>query len=342
MAEKGAFLVRRRRGVDLMKSAVLVTGAAGFIGSHLAERLLDTGYRVVGLDNFDDYYPPAIKQANIRPLGAKDGFDLVKGDIRDFTLVNRVFQDYEISLVAHLAARAGVRPSIRQPGLYQEVNIGGTINLLEASRAHDIKQFLLMSSSSVYGAEASVPFKEDAKLDHPTSPYAASKLAAELFCRTYHHLYGMPVTVIRPFTVYGPRQRPEMAISLFTRRIDSGEEISVMGDGTSKRDYTFVSDIVDGTLQALISKNNGFEVFNLGDSRPIALVSLISIIEKALGKKARIKHLPEQKGDMPVTCADITRAGKYLGYKPRVTVEEGIARFVEWYGKSAAMGYDYA
>ena len=326
-----------------MKSTVLVTGAAGFIGSHLAERLIDTGYRVVGLDNFDDYYPPAIKRANIRPVAARDVFELVEGDIRDTDLINRIFKDHDISLVAHLAARAGVRPSIQQPGLYQDVNIGGTINLLEASRTHDVRQFLLMSSSSVYGTGARAPFKENAKLDRPTSPYAASKLAAELFCRTYHHLYGIPVIVIRPFTVYGPRQRPEMAISLFTRQIDSGEEISVLGDGTSKRDYTYVSDIIDGTAQALASQNRGFRIFNLGGSRSVTLIELIRIIEKSLGKEARIKHMPEQKGDMSVTYADITRAGKYLGYKPKVTIEEGIARFVEWYRKSAATArYDNA
>jgi len=326
-----------------MKTTVLVTGAAGFIGSHLAGTLLDNRYQVVGLDNFDNYYPPAIKRHNIRTIGAGDGFHLIEGDVRDTALINRIFTDYDISLVAHLAARAGVRPSIQQPALYQDVNIGGTINLLEASQAHGVKQFLFTSSSSVYGSGTSLPFREDTKLDYPTSPYAASKLAAELFCRTYHHLYGLPMIVIRPFTVYGPRQRPEMAISLFTRQIDSGEEISIFGDGTSKRDYTYVSDIVDGMLQALTSRNHGFEIFNLGDSRPIALNSLIHILEESLGKKAKITYSPEQKGDMPATFADISKAGKYLGYEPKVTIEEGIRRFVEWYRKSAdAMRYDYA
>jgi UDP-glucuronate 4-epimerase len=320
-----------------MKNTVLITGVAGFIGSHLAERLLDKGYQIAGLDNFDDYYPPDIKRRNIHSVGAGDGFHLIEGDIRDVSLINRIFTDYNIGLVAHLAARAGVRPSLKQPILYQDVNIGGTINLLEASRTRGVGQFLFTSSSSVYGSSTSLPFSEDVKLDSPTSPYAASKLAAELFCHTYHHLYGLPVTVIRPFTVYGPRQRPEMAISLFTRQIDSGEEIYVFGDGTSKRDYTHVSDIVDGLMQALTSRNRDFEIFNLGDSRPIELISLIHIIEEALGKKAKIKYLPEQKGDMPVTCADISKAGKYLGYTPRVTIEEGIRRFTEWYRQSVKL-----
>ncbi len=325
-----------------MKSTVLVTGAAGFIGSHLAEMLLDTGYRVVGLDNFDDYYAPAIKRHNIHSLKPIDGFDLIEGDIRDTALINRIFTDYKISLVAHLAARAGVRPSIKHPVLYQDVNVGGTINLLEASRTHSVRQFLLASSSSVYGSGTSLPFNEDVKLEHPTSPYAASKLAAELFCRTYHHLYSLPVIVIRPFTVYGPRQRPEMAISLFTRQIDSGKEISVFGDGTSQRDYTYISDIVDGTFQALTSSNKGFEKFNLGNSRPVSLKSLIGIIEETLGKKALIKYLPEQQGDMPVTYADISRAAKHLGYKPRVTIKEGISRFVRWYRQSPdTVRYEY-
>jgi UDP-glucuronate 4-epimerase len=326
-----------------MENKILVTGAAGFIGSHLAEKLLDAGHRVVGLDNFDDYYQPAIKRHNVRSLGLKDGFTMVEGDIRDAALVHRVFSEHSVNRVAHLAARAGVRPSIQHPGLYQEVNIGGTINLLEASRAHAVNQFMFASSSSVYGAGASLPFSEDVKLDYPTSPYAASKLAAELFCRTYHHLYNLPVIVIRPFTVYGPRQRPEMAISLFTRQIENGEEIHVYGDGTTKRDYTYVSDIVDGMMNALNSDNQDFKIFNLGDSRPVVLISLIRTIEAALGKKARIKYLPEQLGDMPVTFADISRAGKYLGYQPKITIEEGIALFIAWYQNSAdAVRLNYA
>jgi UDP-glucuronate 4-epimerase len=334
VAEEDILFFRDENGVRLMQSAVLITGAAGFIGSHLTERLLSNGGEVVGLDNFDDYYAPAIKRDNIRAVGSGGRFHMVEGDIRDADLIKRIIEEYNIERVAHLAARAGVRPSMRQPMLYQDVNIGGTINLLEACRTHGVKQFLFTSSSSVYGSGASLPFREEAKLDSPGSPYAASKLAAELFCRTYHHLYGLPVTIIRPFTVYGPRQRPEMAISLFTRQIDAGEKISIFGDGTSKRDYTHVSDIVDGMEKALTLDKAGFEIFNLGDARPVTLHALVNIIEKALGKEARIKYLPAQDGDMPVTYADISKAGKYLGYKPKVTIEDGIARFVAWQRQS--------
>lgn len=316
-----------------MKKAVLVTGAAGFIGSHLVERLLALGHRVVGLDNFDDYYDPAMKRDNIRALETEEGFDMVQGDIRDTALLSHLFSKNNIGLVVHLAARAGVRPSLQQPVLYQDVNIGGTIALLEASRASGVRQFVFASSSSVYGLSHSGPFREDTAVDCPTSPYAASKAAAELFCRTYSHLYHLPVVVLRLFTVYGPRQRPEMAIRLFTRMIDSGEEIPVFGDGTSKRDYTYISDIVSGMVQALTCGSQGFEIFNLGDSHPVALEYLICLIEEALGKKARIKRLPMQPGDVPITFAEISKARALLGYEPKVTIEEGVASFVQWYRK---------
>ncbi len=318
-----------------MKEVALVTGAAGFIGSHLVEQLLSLGYRVVGLDNFDDFYPPAMKRDNIRALEAEEGFCMIAGDIRDTALLTRIFSEHSISLVAHLAARAGVRPSLEQPTLYQDVNIGGTINLLEASRIHRVKQFIFASSSSVYGVNVKFPFSEEAKVDCPISPYGTSKAAAELFCHTYNHIYGLPVIVLRPFSVYGPRQRPEMAIHLFTKMIDSGEEIPVFGDGESKRDYTYVSDIVNGILQALASQNRGFEIFNLGNSHPIALEYLIHLLEEALGKRAKIKRLPMQPGDVPITFAEISKAKTYLGYQPKVTIEEGISLFVQWYHKSA-------
>jgi len=318
-----------------MKEATLVTGAAGFIGSHLVEKLLSLGYRVVGLDNFDDFYPPAIKRDNIRSLEAKDGFCMIEGDIRDTALLTRIFSEHSISLVAHLAARAGVRPSLEQPTLYQDVNIRGTINLLEASRIHRVKQFIFASSSSVYGLNSKFPFSEEAKVDCPISPYGTSKAAAELFCNTYNHLYGLPVVVLRLFTVYGPRQRPEMAIHMFTKMIDSGKEIPIFGDGESKRDYTYVSDIVNGILQALASQNRGFEIFNLGNSHPIALEYLIHLLEEALGKRAKIKRLPMQPGDVPITFAEISKAKTYLGYQPKVTIEEGVSLFVQWYHKSA-------
>jgi UDP-glucuronate 4-epimerase len=314
-----------------MSRKVLVTGAAGFIGSHLAEQLVHQGYRVLGLDNFDDFYPPAIKYENIRTLEAEEGFRIIEGDIRDADLLNRIFTEHDITLVAHLAARAGVRPSIQQPLLYDDLNIRGTINLLEASRTSGVKQFVFASSSSVYGLNTKVPFDENDRVDRPTSPYAASKAAAELYCRTYHHLYGLPVTVLRLFTVYGPRQRPEMAIHQFTRVIDSGEEITVFGDGTSKRDYTYVSDIVDGIIRALTYENRGFEIFNLGDSRPVALDYLVSLIEEALGKKARIRKLPMPPGDMPVTYAGISKARTIIAYQPKISIEEGVSLFIQWY-----------
>jgi UDP-glucuronate 4-epimerase len=314
-----------------MNASVLVTGAAGFIGSHLAEQLIRQGHRVIGLDNFDDFYPPSIKRENIRALESEEGFSMIEGDIRDADLLSRIFSEYDISLVAHLAARAGVRPSIQQPLLYDDMNIRGTINMLEASRTCGIQQFVFTSSSSVYGLNTKVPFDENDKVDCPTSPYAASKAAAELLCRTYNHLYGLPITVLRLFTVYGPRQRPEMAIHKFTRMIESGEEVTVFGDGTSKRDYTYVSDIVDGITQALAYQNRGFEIFNLGDSRPIALDYLVSVIEEALEKKAMIKNMIMPPGDVPVTYAGISKARATLDYQPKISIEEGVSLFVKWY-----------
>ncbi|MFA5309034.1 MAG: GDP-mannose 4,6-dehydratase [Dehalococcoidales bacterium] len=318
-----------------MKEIILVTGAAGFIGSHVVEHLINLGYTVVGLDNFDNFYDPAIKRENIRNLDGKNGCRIIEGDIRDSVLLTSIFQENKVSMVVHLAARAGVRPSLQKPLFYENNNVGGTINLLELSREHSVKRFIFASSSSVYGVDARVPFREDAKVDYPASPYAASKAAAELFCRTYSHLYDLPVTALRFFTVYGPRQRPEMAIHLFTRKIAAGQDISVLGDGTSKRDYTYIDDIADGIMRALFSTSRGFEIYNLGNSHPIALKYLIELIEKSLGKKAVIRQLPEQPGDVPITFADITKAGKDLGYRPVTTIEEGIELFTRWYLKSA-------
>ena len=315
-----------------MKGTVLVTGAAGFIGSHLSERLVHLDYQVIGLDNFDDFYSPAIKWNNISTLSVASNFQLEQVDIRDTASLTRIFKTNSIDIVVHLAARAGVRPSIEKPLLYLDVNIGGTINLLEASRIYGVKKFIFASSSSVYGVNNEIPFKEDSKINTPTSPYASSKAAAELFCRTYTHLYNIPVIVLRLFTVYGPRQRPEMAIHQFVKKIDSGEEISVFGDGTSKRDYTYVDDIVSGIVQSLhYSKTHKFEIFNLGDSYSVSLEYLISLIEKALGKKAKIRSLPVQAGDVPITAAEISEAKKRIGYQPKVTIEKGIPLFVKWY-----------
>jgi UDP-glucuronate 4-epimerase len=317
-----------------MKKTVLVTGAAGFIGSHLSERLVQLNHRVIGLDNFDDFYSPAIKRHNLSFLANASNFQLEQGDIRDATLLKRVFQASDIDIVVHLAARAGVRPSIEKPLLYQDVNIGGTISLLEACRVYRVSKFIFASSSSVYGSENEIPFREGSKIDTPASPYASSKAAAELFCRTYSQLYDIPIIVLRLFTVYGPRQRPEMAIHQFVRKIDAGEEITVFGDGSSKRDYTYINDIVNGivkTMHYAKMQKQKFEVFNLGDSYPITLEYLVRLIEKALKKKAKIKNLAMQAGDVPITAADISEAKKCLGYLPEVTIEKGIPLFIEWY-----------
>jgi UDP-glucuronate 4-epimerase len=313
-----------------MSEVVLVTGAAGFIGSHLAERLLHLGYRVVGLDNFDDVYPPTTKWNNIRALKAKDGFRLQEGDIRDAPLLTRIFSENEISVVMHLAARAGVRPSLEHPLLYQDVNVKGTINLLEASRTFGVKQFVFASSSSVYGLNGKAPFSEESEVSYPISPYAASKAAAELFCRTYNHLYSLPTVVLRLFTVYGPRQRPEMAIHRFVTTVDHGNEITFFGNGTA-RDYTYIDDIIAGFEAVLDHREEAFQIFNLGDGRTVSLSYLLKLIEDALGKKARIRNLTLPPGEVPITLADISKAQTILGYQPKVSIEEGIPLFTRWY-----------
>lgn len=314
-----------------MKDVVLVTGAAGFIGSHLVERLLCLGQQVVGLDNFDDCYSTTIKLDNISALRTREEFHLVWGDIRDAGLLEHLFKENNITVVVHLAARAGVRPSIEQPVLYQDVNIGGTIRLLEASQAGGVKQFILTSSSSVYGLSGQAPFSEETTINFPVSPYAASKAAAELFGRAYSHLYSLPVVVLRPFTVYGPRQRPEMAISRFVRMVDRGEEVTLFGDGTSSRDYTYIDDVIAGFERALTYRGEIFQIFNLGAGRMVELGYLLELIEKALGKKARVKHVTAPLGEVPTTHADISKAQAILGYQPRTPIEEGIPRFVQWY-----------
>ncbi len=314
-----------------MKEVALVTGVAGFIGSHLAERLVQSGYQVIGLDNLDDYYSRNIKRDNIQALQTVENFHFEEGDIRDTTLLARIFSEYGISLVAHLAARAGVRPSLEQPLLYQDVNVGGTINLLEISRTCGVRQFVFASSSSVYGVNGKAPFSEEAKTDYPVSPYAASKAAAELFCRTYNHLYYLPVIALRLFTVYGPRQRPEMAIHRFVRMVDKGEEVTLFGDGTTSRDYTYISDIIDGFEAALTIRGETFQVLNLGDGRNISLNYLLELIEETLGKKARIRYCTPPPGEVSITLADISKTHSILSYKPKVSIENGIPLFVRWY-----------
>ncbi|MFQ6104148.1 MAG: GDP-mannose 4,6-dehydratase [Candidatus Glassbacteria bacterium] len=308
----------------------LVTGGAGFIGSHLTEKLIADGSRVVCLDNFDEFYSPRIKRRNIRDFLSKDSYDLVEGDVRDRQLLEDLFSRYNFDCVVHLAAKAGVRPSIQDPHLYADVNINGTLSLLECIKNKKLKKFIFASSSSVYGNRNMMPFKEDDKVDTPISPYGATKKAGEVFCYNYHSLYGIPMVLLRFFTVYGPRQRPEMAIHKFTRMIDNGEEVPVFGSGTSKRDYTYIDDIIEGVLRC-IDLDADYEIFNLGCSRTINIKYLIEVIAESIGKKARIKYLKPQPGDVEMTFADIHKAQKLLNYKPGTQLEVGIMNFISWY-----------
>jgi UDP-glucuronate 4-epimerase len=309
---------------------ILVTGGAGFIGSHLCERLLSQGNSVVCLDNFDPYYSPDIKRKNIRELQKNELFQLAECDIRDKGGLARLFSASAFDSIVHLAARAGVRPSIKDPHIYQDINIGGTINLLEMCREYSVSSFIFGSSSSVYGENSKVPFSENDVLMKPISPYAASKQSCELFCYTYHHLYDIHITCLRFFTVYGPRQRPDMAIHKFTRMIESGEQIEIYGDGSSRRDYTYIDDVIDG-IESAIRKNLEFEIINLGESETTELSRLVSLIEENIGKKAKVKKMPMQLEDVLITYADISKARKLLGYKPQVKIERGIPSFVKWY-----------
>jgi UDP-glucuronate 4-epimerase len=314
--------------------SVLVTGGAGFIGSHVVERLAARGERVVCLDSFDAFYPPEVKRENIRGALDTGQVELVEGDIRDAALCRSLLAGGEVTGVIHLAARAGVRPSIEQPALYEEVNCQGTLNMLEAARqAEGLQTFVFGSSSSVYGLNARVPFSEDDPVPCPISPYAATKRAGELLCHVYHHLYGLRIACLRFFTVYGPRQRPDLAIHKFTRLIAAGEPIPVFGDGSSRRDYTYVKDIVDGVIAALDASLE-FEIINLGNSEPVELRELIRLIEQSLGREARIERLPDQPGDVPVTYADVSKARRLLGYEPGYPIGQGIAEFVEWFGRT--------
>ncbi len=306
----------------------LITGAAGFIGSHLCERLLADGLIVVGVDNFDDFYDPQIKRHNIESCLKNKNFQLVEADIRDSTAMEKAVGD-AIEIIVHLAARAGVRPSIKKPLLYADVNINGTLVLLEAAKKHKVNKFVFGSSSSVYGNNKKVPFSEDDNVDFPISPYAATKKACELICHTYHHLYGICITPLRFFTVYGPRQRPDLAIHKFAKLIEQDKPIPVYGDGTMMRDFTYIDDIIDGTVAAM-NKCSGFSIYNLGESRPISVNDLIAEIERALGKKAVKEYLPPQPGDVERTFADVTKAVRELGYKPNTTIQDGLAKFVEW------------
>jgi UDP-glucuronate 4-epimerase len=309
---------------------ILVTGGAGFIGSHFSARLLDLGHTVTALDNFNDYYNPALKRDNLAVLVDRPRYTMQEGDILDQALLQRLFAENDFAAVVHLAARAGVRPSLQEPQLYSQVNVTGTINLLESCRQFGVRRFLFASSSSVYGANQKIPFSETDRTDASVSPYAATKKAGEVLCHAYHHLYGLSITCLRFFTVYGPRQRPDMAIHKFARLIAGEKPIPVFGDGRSRRDYTYIDDILQG-LTAALDHCNGFNIYNLGESRTTELLHLIELLEASLQQKAKVQFFPEQAGDVPLTYADISRAAEDLNYHPHTSVEQGIPRFVAWF-----------
>jgi UDP-glucuronate 4-epimerase len=324
-----------------MPSHILVTGGAGFIGSHLTRRLLARGDRVTALDDFNDYYDPARKRENVASLlaldGVRDRYRVVEGDIRDAVLVDRVYAEERFDAVIHLAARAGVRPSLAEPILYEDVNCIGTLRLLEAARRHGPDLFLFGSSSSVYGINEKIPFAEDDLVNQPISPYATTKRTGELLCYNYHHLYGFRTACLRFFTVYGPAQRPEMAIHKFTDLIWRGETVPMYGDGGSRRDYTYVDDIVDGLL-ATLALAPGFEILNLGGADTTSLRDLVQWIGEELAVEPRIEYLPTQPGDVPITYADVSKAARLLGYSPKVPIREGLRRFVSWYRERGEQG----
>lgn len=314
----------------------LVTGGAGFIGSHVCERLLKGGHSVWAFDDLNDFYDPQLKRRNIRDIQVlAKPFEFVQGDLTDAEALQEVFGSVKFDQVIHLAARAGVRPSLQQPALYQRVNVEGTVNLLEAARRAGVRKLVLASSSSVYGVNSKVPFAECDPIFTAISPYAASKLAGEALGHVYHHVYGMDIVMLRFFTVYGPRQRPDLAIHKFARLISSGKPIPVFGDGSTARDYTYIDDILEGVL-ACTRAEFGFEVFNLGESQTVTLRQLIELLEAALGQKATIDRQPLQPGDVPLTCADITKARSRLGYNPQTRIEQGIPLFVDWFRTTPA------
>ncbi|HEX8888739.1 MAG TPA: GDP-mannose 4,6-dehydratase [Pyrinomonadaceae bacterium] len=311
---------------------ILVTGGAGFIGSHLVDRLLAEGtWRVTVVDDFNDFYSPDLKRANVQEHLRNESYRLYEADIRDGVRLSEIFKTEKFDAIVHLAARAGVRPSLEEPRLYVETNVNGTLNLLELARAHEVKQFVFGSSSSVYGINAKIPFSEDDPIRQPISPYAATKGAGELLCHTYSHLYGIRSVCLRFFTVYGARQRPDLAIHKFAKLISKGQAIPVFGDGTTRRDYTYIDDIIAGVRAAIDYKGSDYEVFNLGESQTVELRELIALLEKELDAHAIIERKPLQPGDVPQTFADIRKAREMLGYNPQTKIEEGIKRFVQWF-----------
>ena len=321
-----------------MKS-ILVTGGAGFIGSHLVERLLAEGiWQVSVVDDFNDFYSPQLKRENISSFLNDSKFRLYRADICDEESLRRVFAENEFDVIVHLAARAGVRPSLEQPKLYNRTNINGTLNLLELAREFDVKQFVFGSSSSVYGVNCKIPFSEEDRIQQPISPYAATKAAGELFCHTFSHLYDIRTVCLRFFTVYGARQRPDLAIRKFSQLIVEEKPLPFYGDGTTRRDYTYIDDIIQGVCAAIDYTETIHEVFNLGESQTVELSRLISLLEENLGKKAILDRQPMQPGDVPITFADISKARKLLGYNPSTKIEEGIRKYTDWFLNHTAVG----
>ncbi|HJT30667.1 MAG TPA: GDP-mannose 4,6-dehydratase [Pirellulales bacterium] len=313
-------------------SSILVTGGAGFIGSHFIERLLEEGReRIICLDNFNRFYNPDVKRANIAGFARDARVTLVEADFCEAAAMRQLFDDYHVSHVVHLGAYAGVRPSVADPMIYQQTNVGGTLALLEAARQHPVERFLVISSSTVYGQSAAAPFVEDAPLGVPLSPYGASKRAAEVFGWTYHGLHGVPVVCVRPFSVYGPRLRPDLALSIWTDAVESGRKLPLFGDGTVRRDFTYISDFCAGLLAALDRPSAVGQTINLGHAEPIELRQVIATLEAALGKQAQIDRQPEKPGEMPITYADLTKARRLLDYEPQVSFEEGVREFVAWF-----------
>lgn len=315
-------------------STYFITGGAGFIGSTLSKKLIEQGNKVIAIDNFCNFYNPQIKENNIKELLKSENFKLYKNDIRDRQAIKKIFDENKIDVVMHLAAMAGVRPSIENPVLYQEVNCLGTQNILEEMKLHNITNGVFASSSSVYGNCKEVPFREDMIVDFAISPYAATKKANEVMAHVYHKLYNMNIIMLRFFTVYGPKQRPDLAINKFTRLMLEGKEIPMFGDGTTSRDYTYVDDIVDGIIKScnyVLNNENVYEILNIGNSSPTSLKEMINTIAEVLEIEPKIKQLPMQPGDVDRTFADVSKAKKLLGYEPHISFKEGIEKFVAWY-----------
>ena len=312
--------------------SILVTGGAGFIGSHFAKTLLDqTDSPIVLLDNFNDYYDPALKRDNAKRYADEPRITLIEGNFCDAALNAKILKEHAVERIVHLGAYAGVRVSVAEPALYQQVNVGGTLALLEAARQHPVKRFLLISSSTVYGRGAEIPFREDGVLGIPASPYGATKRAAELMGLTYHQLHGVPVVCLRPFSVYGPRLRPDLALTIFVDAIENGKTFPLFGDGSIRRDFTHVSDICSGLYSAMTKDGIDGEVFNLGHSEPIEMLKIIKMIEASLGKEAQIDRRPERPEDLPVTFANLEKAERLLGYNPKVPISDGIQEFCDWF-----------